>query len=162
MITVRDEGEIACHPFTLDPMRVLAIDVGRRRIGLALSDPTGTLARPWRVVPHAASLALAVEEMVAIVEGLIAEEDGLERVVVGVPKRLDGSPSDETAHAAAFADGLRARVGVPVSGWDERLTSVEAESRLAERERDWRRRKAKLDAAAAAVILQDFLDSRKT
>ncbi len=141
-------------------MRVLAIDVGRRRIGLALSDPTGTLASPWKTVAHAASLAATIEEIGGIVQTLVAESDGLASVVVGMPKRLDGSPSEDAPHAAAFASGLRARVGVPVTEWDERLTSVEAESRLAVRERDWRRRKAKIDAAAAAVILQEFLDSR--
>ena len=141
-------------------MRVLAIDVGRRRIGLAISDCSGTLARPWKVVPHAPSLAAALAEVALIIQDLKAEEDGLDQVVVGMPRRLDGTPSDEAAHATAFADGLRGRVTVPVAVWDERLTSVEAESRLAAFERDWRKRKAKLDAAAAAVILQDYLDSR--
>ncbi len=139
-------------------MRVLAIDVGRKRIGLALSDPSGTLARPWKTVPHAASLAAAVAEVAAIVTGLTAEDDGLGTIVIGMPTRLDGTPAEEARHVSAFAEGLRARVGVPLVLQDERLTSVEAESRLAEHDPDWRARKARLDAAAAAVILQEYLD----
>ena len=80
-------------------------------------------------------------------------------IVVGRPVRLDGRESPQTAEVDAFVARLRARTALPVFVQDERLTSVEAEARLAEREPDWRRRKARLDAAAAAVILQDFLDA---
>jgi putative Holliday junction resolvase len=81
-------------------------------------------------------------------------------VVVGLPRRLDGSDNEMTPLARVLADALRARAGVPVVLQDERLTSREAESRLALRERDWKARKQRLDAAAAAIILQDYLDSR--
>jgi putative Holliday junction resolvase len=138
-------------------MRVLGIDIGRRRVGLAISDPTGTLARPLLTLT-VASPADAVERVAAEVMRLVAEEDGLGAIVVGLPVRLDGTPTTETSRAVEFSDALRARVPVPIVSADERLTSREAESRLAVRERDWRRRKAKLDAAAAAVILQDHLD----
>ena len=141
---------------------MLAIDVGRKRIGLALSDPSGTLARPWKMVPHAPSLAAAVGEMADLIGRLVAEDDGLGAVVVGLPTRLDGRPTEATPHARAFAEGLRAWVTVPVVLQDERLTSVEAESRLAARARDWKTRKAQLDAAAAAVILQDYLDAQRS
>ncbi len=86
------------------------------------------------------------------------DEDGLAAIVVGLPVRLDGSPNDQTPRVAAFIDALRARTSLPIVTADERLTSREAESRLAVNERDWRERKAKLDAAAAAIILQDYLD----
>jgi putative Holliday junction resolvase len=136
---------------------VLGVDAGERRIGLALSDPTGVLASPWR------TLALdATGDPAALVLGVIRtlqdEDEGLGAVVIGLPRRLDGTPTHHTARAVALADTLRARAGVPVLMQDERLSSVEAESRLASRERDWRRRKARLDAASAAVILQDYLD----
>ena len=81
-------------------------------------------------------------------------------MVVGRPLRLDGSPTDETERVARFVTKLRERITIPVLEEDERLTSREAESRLALRERDWRKRKAQLDAAAAAIILQDYLDRR--
>jgi putative Holliday junction resolvase len=81
-------------------------------------------------------------------------------VVVGWPRRLDGSPTDQTPIVQTFAQALKAQIGLPVILQDERLSSSEAEARLARRERDWRKRKQQLDAAAAAVILQDYLDHR--
>lgn len=141
-------------------MRVLGVDVGRRRVGLAISDPTATLARPLRTLT-VASPADAVRQVAAEVARLASEDDGLTTIVVGMPAALDGSPTDATATAAGFITALKARVTLPIVEGDERLTSREAESRLAERERDWRRRKRTLDAAAAAIILQDYLDRRR-
>jgi len=138
--------------------RVLGIDVGERRVGLAISDASGTLARP--LATHDAARGRIVERIAAEVARLAAEEDGLAAIVVGLPLHLDGSPSDQTSRAASFIEALRGQTSIPVVEEDERLTSREAESRLAHRERDWKRRKAKLDAAAAAVILQDYLDRR--
>jgi putative Holliday junction resolvase len=140
-------------------MRILGIDVGRRRVGLAISDPSGTLARPLLTVTVARA-ADAVDKVLVQVARLAAEDDGLAAIVVGVPARLDGRPTAETPYVAAFVAALQARAPVPVLTEDERLTSREAESRLAVGEKDWRRRKEKLDAAAAAVILQDYLDRR--
>jgi putative pre-16S rRNA nuclease len=139
---------------------MLGIDVGRRRVGLAISDPSGTLARPLGTLT-VASAAEAVERVAAEAMRLTQEEDGLAAIIVGVPARLDGSPTDETRGVADFMAALTARVPVPVIGGDERLTSREAESRLAVGERDWRVRKRKLDAAAAAIILQDYLDQKR-
>jgi len=138
-------------------MRVLGVDVGARRIGLAISDRSRTLARPLTTLTIA-SADEAIDRVAATIARLREEEDGLDAVVVGLPVKLDGSGSIETARAAAFIEGLRSRVSVAILTEDERLTSREAESRLAVRERDWRKRKEKLDAAAAAVILQDYLD----
>jgi putative Holliday junction resolvase len=132
--------------------------MGRRRVGLAISDTTCTLARPLTTLTIEGTSA--VDQVVGEIDRLAAEEDGLQAVVVGVPVRLDGSPSDQTAAVVTFITKLRERITIPVLEGDERLTSREAESRLAERERDWRKRKAQLDAAAAAIILQDFLDRR--
>ncbi|HXE79550.1 MAG TPA: Holliday junction resolvase RuvX [Vicinamibacterales bacterium] len=140
-------------------MRVLGIDLGRRRIGLAVSDATRTLARPLRTIERGPSDRRAIADLVEIVRTLAEEPDGLTGIVVGLPRHLDGTPSDETAHVLEMVEALRRRVSIPVWTQDERLSSREAESRLALRERDWRRRKARLDAAAAAVILQDYLDS---
>jgi putative holliday junction resolvase len=134
-------------------MRVIAFDLGVRRTGVAVSDATGTLARPLTVI-HGEPLTAAL----ALVDDLRAEADGLSGVVVGLPRRLDGSANDVTPLAERFAEALRTATGLPVVLQDERLSSHEAEQRLAARERDWRRRKARVDAAAAAVILQDYLD----
>jgi putative Holliday junction resolvase len=137
-------------------MRVVAFDVGARRTGVALSDASGTLASPLMRLDGAD----VVDRAVDLVMRLAAEEDGLDTVIVGIPRRLDGGTTDATKRAAAFAAALRQRVSVAVVEQDERLTSVEAEARLAIREKSWRRRKDRLDAAAAAVILQEFLDRR--
>jgi putative Holliday junction resolvase len=139
-------------------VRVLGIDVGRRRIGLAISDVTATLARPLETLHVDGSARAAVETVTAAVTRLAAEEDGLGTIVIGVPVRLDGSANDETPRVAAFVAALKQRTMIPIVEADERLTSRDAESRLAVNERDWRARKARLDAAAAAVILQDYLD----
>lgn len=143
---------------------MLGIDYGARRIGLALSDATATLASPWRLLRRPPSEAETLRALIAEITSLAADADGLEAVVIGWPRRLDGSPTDQTtlveAMARALEQALRETIGVPVVLQDERLSSHEAESRLAARESDWRKRKAKLDAAAAAVILQDYLDSR--
>jgi putative Holliday junction resolvase len=138
----------------------LGIDYGARRIGLALSDATATLASPWRLVQRPPSEAETLRLMIAEIANLAKEDDGLEAVVVGWPRRLNGSPTAQTPIVEAFASALKSQVAVPVILQDERLSSHEAESRLATRESDWRKRKAKLDAAAAAIILQDYLDSR--
>jgi putative holliday junction resolvase len=141
-------------------VRVLGIDYGSRRIGLALSDATATLASPWRMLHRPPSEAETMRLLIAEIAALQHGDDGLEAVVVGWPRRLDGSPTDQTPIVESFAQSLKAKIDVPVILQDERLSSTEAESRLARRERDWRKRKLLLDAAAAAVILQDYLDSR--
>jgi putative holliday junction resolvase len=148
------------RPYT-EFVRVLGIDYGARRIGLALSDASGTLASPWRRLQRAPSEAATLTEIVQEIDRLMAGEDGLAAVVVGWPRRLDGSPTHQTANVEAFARALERRVRVPIVLQDERLSSHEADTRLAARERDWRRRKEKLDAAAAAVVLQDYLDHRQ-
>jgi putative Holliday junction resolvase len=138
-------------------MRVLGVDVGGRRVGLAISDATGTLARPLTTL-SVSSEADAVDRVAETIATLAAEEDGLSTVVVGMPAHLDGSPSAMSTRVRAFIAALATRTAVPIATEDERLSSREAESRLAGRERDWRKRKAQLDAAAAAVFLQDYLD----
>jgi putative Holliday junction resolvase len=143
-----------------DVARVAGLDVGERRIGVAISDVTRTLARPVSVLRTSGLDGDAVERAVTELERLAAEEDGLASLVVGLPRRLDGSPSDMTPRVEAFAAALGARTALPVVLQDERLTSREAESRLALREKDWRARKKQLDAAAAAIILQDYLDEQ--
>lgn len=139
-------------------MRVLAIDVGRRRVGLAISDPSATLARP--LIAIAVTDSNPAEVVAREVARLAAEDDGVAQIVVGVPVSLDGTPNAETAHVLRFIGELKERTGIPIDTEGERLTSREAESRLAVREKDWRKRKAQIDAAAAAIILQDYLDRR--
>lgn len=141
-------------------MRVVGIDLGERRIGVAVSDVSGTLARPLQTIERGSSDTDAVERIHALIARLSAEDE-VASVVVGLPARLDGLPSPQTVRTRAMVALLSARLSVPVLTQDERLSSREAEERLSVREKDWRKRKAKLDAAAAAVILQDYLDARE-
>lgn len=141
-------------------VRVLAFDLGVRRTGVAISDASGTLARPMEVV-EGTSLKAQWTALLDLIARVQVDDDPLEAIVVGVPHRLDGTPTDFTPKALDFVARLSRRVRVPVLPLDERLTSVEAEALLSMREHDWRRRKAHLDAAAAAVLLQEYLDSRQ-
>jgi putative pre-16S rRNA nuclease len=143
-------------------VRILGIDYGARRIGLALSDATATLASPWKMIERPPSERATVDLLVRDIEVLLADADGLEAIVIGWPRRLDGTPTHQTAAVESFRRALEQRVRVPVMLQDERLSSHEAEERLSLQERDWRRRKAKLDAAAAAIVLQDYLDQRRS
>jgi putative Holliday junction resolvase len=138
-------------------MRTLGIDPGRRRIGLAISDRSGTLARPLLTLT-VDDEGSGVDAVAREITRLASEEDGVATIVVGVPMRLDGTETGETPRVLAFIQALQSRTAIPIVGGDERLTSREAESHLAVRERDWRKRKLKLDAAAAAIMLQDYLD----
>ena len=139
--------------------RIVGLDVGERRIGVAISDATRTLARPVTALRTSGLDRDALDVAAAEVARLAAEDDGVAALVIGLPRRLDGSPNDMTPRVQAFAGQLAARVALPLVLQDERLTSREAESRLARREQDWRARKLQIDAAAAAIILQDYLDS---
>ena len=142
--------------------RALGIDYGSRRIGLALSDATGMLARAWKTVERVGNPSQVAAALAREVTTLAGEDDGLSVVVVGLPRRLNGEPTDLTSVVRELSDRLREAVPVPVVLQDERLSSHEAESLLAQREKDWRKRKSMIDAAAAAIILQDYLDTRLT
>ena len=140
--------------------RILAVDVGARRVGLAISDASCTLARPLETIA-VTSDADAVDRVALRIHELAGEDGGLGAIVVGLPTHLDGTPSPQTSRVAAFIERLKARTSLTIATEDERLSSREAESRLALHERDWRKRKKRLDAAAAAVILQDYLDRER-
>lgn len=140
-------------------MRVLAFDLGMRRTGVAISDASGTLARPLESI-QGTSLKAQWASLLDVIARVQVDDEPLGAVVVGVPRRLDGSDTDFTAAALDVVARLSRRLPIPVIPYDERLTSVDAEALLARRERDWRKRKAQLDAAAAAVLLQDYLDTR--
>jgi putative Holliday junction resolvase len=139
--------------------RIVAVDVGARRVGLAISDASRTLARPLETIT-VTSAADAIDRVARRIEQLDAEDEGIAAIVVGLPSSLDGTPTPQTAHVRAFIAGLQARTPLLIATEDERLTSREAESRLALREKDWRKRKAQLDAVSASVFLQDYLDRR--
>lgn len=137
--------------------RIVGLDFGFRRIGVAISDATQTLASPLTVL-RPLDQTHGLRLVVAEIEKLIEQDDGVDGIVLGLPMFLDGAPNEMTRHVQAFAELLRARLHLPVFFQDERLSSHEADSRLASHEKNWRVRKERLDSAAAAVILQDYLD----
>jgi putative Holliday junction resolvase len=140
-------------------MRALGIDYGRRRIGLALSDASGMLARPWKTIARAGNPLQVARAVAAELEALLAQGEPVGVIVLGYPRRLNGTPNEQTAGVEKLAEHLRRVVTMPLVLQDERLSSHEADALLARGEKDWRKRKAQLDAMAAAVILQDYLDS---
>ena len=140
-------------------MRALGVDYGRQRIGLALSDASGTLARPWKTIARVGNPSQVAASIASELRALAGGDEAVAVVVLGYPRRLNGTPGDQTAGVEQLAGYLRRAMDLPLILQDERLSSREAEALLARREKDWRKRKAQLDAMAAAVILQDYLDS---
>jgi len=143
-------------------VRTLGLDYGERRIGIAISDPTSSLARPLTTISTDGTLVQRVAALAEKFSSLIADGEEFGLVVVGLPKALDGSPHQQTARVIAFVAELRRQISLPLKFQDERLTSVEAEQRLAITQPDWRKRKIRLDAASAAIILQDYLDQQQS
>ncbi len=137
-------------------MRVLALDVGDRRIGVALSDPTGTIASPLTILHR-----VAERKDLEAISALIAEH-AVEQVVVGLPRTLRGELGPQAQRVMRFAQHLAEAVQVPVVYWDERHSTVDAERIIRTRERArGRGGRTAVDDVAAAVILQSYLDSPK-
>jgi putative holliday junction resolvase len=133
----------------------MAVDPGSRRVGVAVSDPTGTIAQPLSAVP-----AAPAETLVGRLAALAREQEAA-RLVVGLPRRLDGGQGPEAKAARALADELRRATGLPVTLVDERLTSVAAERALLATGASRARRRQLSDQVAAALILQSHLDAQR-
>ncbi len=131
-------------------MRLLGLDLGERRIGVAVSDPQKVFARGVEVIERR-----SVERDLEALERLVQRYE-VEAIVVGYPRRLDGTAGEEAEKAEAFAAQIESYLGLPVALWDERLSTVRAARVL--RETGRRKRRQAIDATAAAVILQDYLD----
>lgn len=137
-------------------MRVVGVDLGSKRIGVAVSDPGGVLATPLEVISRTRDAAAHRRRLAAIVAELEADV-----VVVGLPLSMDGSVGRAAADAQAEAEALAEVVGVPVETFDERLTTVTAERSMMERNMNAAARRKVVDRVAAAVMLQAWLDSRE-
>ena len=133
--------------------RILGVDLGARRIGLAVSDPSGTLASPLAVHTRGPDHAGDHDTIVAV-----ATAEGVARIVVGLPRSLSGNEGPAARAARAEAEELRSRTQLPVELHDERLTTVSATRRLRESRRG-RAKRDPVDAAAAAEMLQSYLDA---
>lgn len=133
--------------------RILAIDYGRARIGLALSDPLGITAQPLEVVE-----VKKFEDVVAHIAGLVGEYDVF-RIVIGLPLNMDGTEGAMVEEMRIFGSKIETSTGLQPVEWDERLTSSQALSALGKQEKNWKKRKRKLDAVAAQILLQSYLDA---
>lgn len=136
-------------------MRVLAIDLGTKNIGSAISDALGMTVRPVETIRRS-NTASVIERVKFLVEDLEAEA-----VVVGLPLRMDGSVGDAAAATMKFIEKLREQLDVGVFTQDERLTSYEAEQMMIERGFSKRKRRARSDEFAAMIILQDYLSATR-
>jgi len=136
-------------------MRYLCLDPGRRRIGLALSDETGLIATPLGV------LQVRDQEQVFREVARLVQKHEAGRVIIGLPLRLNGQEGIESNRARSFAADLQMYLDVPIDFMDERLSSVEADRLLLEAGFKREKRRANIDATAAALILQAYLDAER-
>jgi len=137
-------------------VRALGIDLGSKRIGVALSDSAGSMATPYEVVPRSGDRARDHRRIAAL-----AAEAGAEALVVGLPLSLDGSDGPAATAARAEATELEAASGLPVELWDERLTTVSADRQLLALDLDAPARRRVVDKVAASIMLQAWLDHRR-
>jgi putative Holliday junction resolvase len=149
----RPAGQAHHNPGSQSPGRVLALDVGERRIGVAVSDPSGTLATPHNVIQRRSK----AQDFATIAQ--LVDEMEIERVVVGLPLSLSGDMGPQARRVTRYARALAQSLDVPIDLYDERYSTVTATERLAASER--KRGQVPIDAAAAAVILQDYLESKR-
>lgn len=137
-------------------MRILAIDLGEKRVGVALSDPLGFSAQglPTIVFQNAQQLTGEI--------GKICKEYGVEEVVVGLPKNMDGSMGPMASKAQAYAATLTKALGLPVRTYDERLSSREAQRLMIEQGLSRQKQRANSDRLAATLILQSYLETKRS
>lgn len=137
-------------------MRYLGVDPGGKRVGLAISDPGATFASPLVVIQRR-----TFDQVVSDI-ATICRTEGVESLVVGLPLNMDGSHGPMAQEASRLARALGEATGLPVDLWDERLSSENAERHLIEADMSRAKRKRTIDKVAAQIILQSFLDTRRS
>ncbi|MCQ9208429.1 MAG: Holliday junction resolvase RuvX [Omnitrophica bacterium] len=135
-------------------MRILALDLGEKNIGLAISDKLGWTAQGLPTLRRQAQ----DKDICAIAD--IAKENCVTEIVVGMPINMNGTLGKSAQAVAAFLEDLKKKVTLPIKVWDERLTSLQAEKVLLEQDLSRKKRKHKIDRLAAQLILQNYLDSK--
>ena len=138
-------------------MRILGLDYGEKRIGVAISDPTGLIARGVEVITRAAK----VEEDFQAIKRIIENNGGVGAIVIGLPKALSGQEGVQAGKVYAFIEELKKALVLDVIAWDERLSTVQAERTLISAGLSRAKRKKIIDKSAAMVILQSYLDGQK-
>ena len=133
----------------------MALDVGEKTIGVAMSDELGIVASPFDTIQRSASEKAALRQVAKLVE-----DYGVSVVVVGIPIMLNGEEAIQAEKVRTFAEKLARRIRVPVEPWDERLTTVEADRALMESGKRREERKKSVDKLAAAIILRSYMAAR--
>jgi len=133
-------------------MRILSLDHGTKRIGVAVSDETKTIAQPLEYIP-----AEPFADFLARLKKLLVEKE-VDLVLIGLPRNMDGSYGPAAQKVQAFVAVLRSAITVPIKTWDERLTSAQANRILIQGKVRRDQRKEKVDKMAAAILLQSYLD----
>lgn len=134
-------------------MRILSLDVGTKNIGMAVCDPLGITAQPLPTIRRKGDLCVDLRQ----VDDAVRQYQ-VERIVVGLPKNMNGSEGPSCSMAKEFAAAVEEETGLPIVYWDERLTSKMAESAMLEADLSRKKRKKEVDSLAAILILQNYLD----
>lgn len=134
--------------------RILGIDYGERRVGLALSDETATIGSALEQL-EVTSDDDALDKIAAAIAGR-----GVGKIIIGLPRNMDGSYGPQARKVLAFVEQLRVKISIPVETWDERLTTVAAERAMLEGDLSRKKRKGRRDQIAAQILLQSYLDAR--
>ena len=133
--------------------RILALDYGTKRIGLAISDQLKLFAKPLATIPNT-----GFPEVLSAVQQII-QTQSVEYLVIGMPYAIDGSYTPKTMETEEFADMMKESLGIPVYTWDERYSSQEAEAELKCKGKSWQEARKMVDAVAAAMILKSYLEN---
>jgi putative Holliday junction resolvase len=141
--------------------RVLAVDFGLKRIGLALSDPMQIIASPLENLEAGTSLEKSAEKLVSFLDELKGKGKAVTEIVIGLPRHMDGSESERSGQVRQFADVLKTKIELHIALLDERLTSVQADRSLQESGFSRKKRSEIVDRVSAVILLQTYL-SQKT
>lgn len=136
--------------------RIVGIDYGLARIGVAISDPNKIIASPLKTVQSQKSLKETVQLVLQAIEGYSVEE-----IVVGMPYRLNGQNSFSSDETNFFIEELKKHTSLPITTWDERLTTVQVERAMKENNMSRKKRSKVIDAACATLILQNYLEQKE-
>jgi putative holliday junction resolvase len=137
-------------------MRILAVDHGEKRIGLAISDSTGTIANPLKVIEHVSRMIDAAQVADAVVQNQV------ELIVIGQSFDEEGKPNLAGRRAARFAEAIKTQTQIPILMWDESFSTQSARAARIEMGASRKKRAGHLDELAATIILQSYLDHQKT
>ncbi len=138
-------------------MRILGIDYGDKRIGIAVSDPLGYTAQGLAVVGKSETYEGDIKELKKIIKKI----EGIDEIVIGLPKMMSGEIGIQAEKVLKFQEALKGAFKIPINTWDERLTTVQAERTLMAAGLSGKKRRKVIDKSAAAYILQSYLDSKR-